>query len=248
MGETKGKVTDVIIGVDLGKMNDYSAVACVERVQRYKSWPHEDERLGEPFYQLRVLERFPLNTDWTEQSYYAQTIYNEIRAMWKEKQIKPAIIIDAIGVGQPMLDMFRVQTPEAQGCYFTNGHTVNFENGIYYVPKTQVVTTTQIVSQGRRIKFGKNIPDPESLKNELLNFSYKINPETGYVSFEHGKNSQKDDQVIAIAIALWYGETRCRRSDFNSLSKFANAIRCTGQSNWIGDNKEPIPQPINWAY
>jgi len=210
MAEVRGKVTDVIIGIDLGKMNDYSAVACVERLQKYKSWPYEDECLGEPYYHLKVLERFPLNTDWVKQAYFAQAIYEEIKARWAEKKITPDIIIDAAGVGAPMLDMFKRLIPAAMGCYFTSGHQVNKENGIYYVPKQQVVTTTQIVSQGRRIKFGQGITDKESLKNELLNFSYKINQETGYVSFEHGKDSQKDDQVLAIAIALWYGEKGSR--------------------------------------
>jgi hypothetical protein len=248
MAEVQGKVTDIVIGIDLGKMNDYSAVACIERVQKYKSWPHEKEHLGEPYYRLMVLERFPLNTDWVKQAYFAQAIYEEIKARWSEKKITPDIIIDAAGVGAPMLDMFKRLIPAAMGCYFTSGHQVNKENGIYYVPKQQVVATTQIVSQARRIKFGQNIPDKEALKNEMLNFSYKINQETGYVSFEHGKDSQKDDQVLAIAIALWYGEKVCRRSDMAAAIALGKIIRSgyPGRTN-IGDWKEPEPKQISWV-
>lgn len=211
MGEVEGKVTDVIIGVDLGKMNDFTAMAGVERLQKYKAWPHEGEEYGESYYRLRFLERFPLNTDWVEQAYFAKAIYDSVKEFWAEKNITPDIIIDGTGVGAPMIDVFKRLIPWAKGCYFTSGYQVNLENGIYYVPKEHLVTNEQIIMQSRRIKFARNIPDQESLRTELLNFSYKINEETGYVSFEHGKNSQKDDQVIAIALALWFGERGTRR-------------------------------------
>lgn len=205
------KITDVILGVDLGKINDFTAIAGLVRIQNYKAWPYQDEPYGEARYRLMGLERFPLNTEWVEQVQFAKVIYDNVKQEYEEKKIKPDIIIDQGGVGGPMVDLFKRVIPNAKGCHFTSGHNVNYEDGVYYVPKQHLVTNLQIVIQSRRLEFARNIPDPESLKTELLNFSYKINSETGYVSFEHATASKKDDQVLAIAMAIWFGEKGIRR-------------------------------------
>jgi hypothetical protein len=47
------------------------------------------------------------------------------------------------------------------------------------------------------------------LKGELLNFRRKINLRTAHKSYEHGRESDHDDLVLAVALACW--DTSSRR-------------------------------------
>ena len=38
---------------------------------------------------------------------------------------------------------------------------------------------------------------------ELQNFRHKQNPKTSHVSFEHWRDSDHDDLVLAVAMACW---------------------------------------------
>ena len=205
------KLQVVILGIDLGKTNDYTAICGIEKWQQYKEWPYEDERLGEAKYRLVYLERFPLGTDYVDQAKFAKVIYDDAIDRYSDDKLRPDLLLDATGPGLPMLDVFKKIIPYSQGVYITSGHEVNRENSIYYVPKKHLATNLQIIIQGKRLAFGRNIPELKTLKDELMNFQYKINEQTGNVSFEHWRERDHDDMVLAIAIALWYGEKGIRR-------------------------------------
>jgi len=200
------KLKEIVMGIDLGKVRDYTAIAGIERWQEYKSWPYEKHELGEATYRLVYLERFPLNTDYDVQIDYTKLIYDNAIDRYSDNNLKPDLVIDATGPGLPMLDHFKKVIPSAIGVYFTSGHEVNQEKGIYYVPKKHLATNLQIIIQGKRLTFGRNLPELETLKNELMTFQYKIKESTGNESFEHWRDRDHDDCVLAIAIALWYAE------------------------------------------
>jgi len=204
MGENR--LTKVVMGLDLGKKRDYSALCAVEQWQEYWPWPYEGEENGESYYHLQYLERFPLDTDYPVQLEKTRLIFEDAKEGYKDQSVKPQLIIDATGPGIPMLDYFKKEIPWALGCYITGGTHVSREKGCYFVPKQHLASTLEIIFQNRRIKIAKNIPDGETLKNELMNFRYKTNPETGHASFEHWRERDHDDCVLSIAIALWYAE------------------------------------------
>ncbi len=201
------QVEKVTLGLDLGKVKDYTALAAIEKVQGYGVWPREKSKVGDPVYRLMYLERFPLNTDYDKQVEYAKIIYDEARERYEERRTGVSLVIDATGPGLPMLDHFKKVIPSCQGVYITSGSQVNREGAVYFVPKKDLVTNLQIITQGRRFKFGKNIPEAEILKNELMTFSYKVT-DTGHTTFEHWRERDHDDAVLAVAISLWYMNTQ----------------------------------------
>jgi hypothetical protein len=48
------------------------------------------------------------------------------------------------------------------------------------------------------------------LKKELLNFKRKINLKTGHDSYEHWREGDHDDLVLACALACWWVRRRGR--------------------------------------
>jgi len=223
----KTKLDQVILGCDLGKVRDYTALCAIEQWQDYAEWPHEGEELGEPRFHLVYLERFPLNTDYDDQIEYTKLIYDDATDRYEEANIKPDLIIDATGPGLPMLDHFRKVLPKTKGLYITSGSEVNQEGATYYVPKKHLATNLQIVMQGKRLKFGRNIKETVTLKKELMNFQYKYNEQTGNATFEHWRDSDKDDTVLAVAIALWYavkGHKRITRQQIKMAGKIRKLL------------------------
>jgi len=221
------KLQEVILGCDLGKVRDYTALCAIERWQEYCNWPYEHHENGECQYRLVYLERFPLNTDYDDQIEYTKLIYDDAIDRYEDKNIKPELIIDATGPGLPMYDHFKKVIRGVKGAYFTNGHDVNQEGGVYYIPKKHLATNLQIILQGKRLKFGRNIKETKTLKKELMNFQYKFNEQTGNTTFEHWRERDHDDCVLAVAIALWYSEKARHRvtgREMDNLKKFRQML------------------------
>ncbi len=203
MFEMREKIDSVVLGCDLGKIRDYTALCAIEKVLQYSNEMGNNSPVGEPEYRLKYLERFPLNTDYDQQVDYTQLIFNDAVSRYNEKHTSINLVIDATGPGLPMLDHFKKAIPSCKGVYITAGSQVNREGSVFFVPKKDLVTNLQIIMQGRRLKFGKGIPEAEILKTELQNFSYKTT-EAGNTTFEHWRERDHDDCVLAVAIALWY--------------------------------------------
>jgi hypothetical protein len=72
------------------------------------------------------------------------------------------------------------------------------------VPKRDLVTVTQVLLQNGRLRVAAGLPEAETLKRELLNFRVKIDPRTAHGSYEHWRESEHDDLVLAVSIAAWF--------------------------------------------
>jgi hypothetical protein len=57
--------------------------------------------------------------------------------------------------------------------------------------------------QQGRIRIAKGITDRDALVNELRNYSRKTNIATGNMVFEPWRESQHDDLLFAVCLALW---------------------------------------------
>lgn len=219
----EAKLDQVILGCDLGKIRDYTALCAVEQYQNYSTWPEDGSEVGDPYFHLVYLERFPLHTDYDDIISYTKLIYDDAVERYANQRKKPELVVDATGPGLPMLDHFKKVLPKTKGVYITGGSSVNQEGSLYYVPKQHLATNLQIVLQGRNLKFGRNVKETVTLKKELMNFSYKINDATGNTTFEHWREGDKDDTVLAVAIALWYalkGQKRITRKMLNAGKMF----------------------------
>src|SRR5688572_31273141 len=93
-------------GLDLGQKNDYTALALIERQERV--WNSRDPVTWE-FHkdvQCRVvhLERMPLGTSYPQVVDQVKDLL--VRAPSHQA---PALVVDATGVGKPVLDLVRAR-------------------------------------------------------------------------------------------------------------------------------------------
>jgi len=207
------KLIEAVMGLDVGKVRDYSALCMIERWQKYHDYPRRHIENGDPVYHLKYAERLPLDTDYAIQKQFCRMAHDQAVSDYQVKGkngVKVEFVLDATGPGLPILDEFKKVIKPIQGIYFTSGSEVNKEDKIYYVPKKDLVTNLQIIIQNNRIQFASNIPNLKTLQDELLTFSYKIK-ESGHATFEHWRERDHDDLVLSVACALWYSERGVKR-------------------------------------
>ena len=137
------------IGLDLGQARDFTALAVLEKVIPLAPEPrayrtHELWQDGQPIapprtpllpeYRGRHLERYPLGTP-----------YPTIIAGVKDRMATPALrgatlIVDATGVGRPVVDLFRAARLTPVPVTITGGDTVTrTRDGYWHVPKRDLV-------------------------------------------------------------------------------------------------------------
>jgi hypothetical protein len=203
------------LGLDLGQPNDYSALALVE-------WTGED-------YHCRGLQRWPMRTPYP-------AIVSDVTKVLKQPEIKaraqgsePLLVIDATGVGAPVVDLFRAEykqgkkwsrgiwvidldddTPTPPGLVrlqvvqLTNGDTVTSDDeGVKHVPKLDLVGSAQVALQTERLKIAEGLAEAQTLIREMLNFQVKVRLGAAPDNSIAWREGEHDGLVLAVALALW---------------------------------------------
>lgn len=174
------------LGLDLGQAADYSALVVVES---------EADR-----YDVRDIHRWPLRTPYP-------AIVADVRGRLHMPPLAgAALIVDATGVGRPVVDMFATQNVYCTPVMITAGAQASRDaDGYEYVPKRELVSTVQVMLQSQRLKIARALPEAATLAQELLSFQTKITAAANetYGSWREGTH---DDLVLALALALWHAE------------------------------------------
>jgi hypothetical protein len=199
------------VGLDLGQSADYTAVSII----------HDTFLEPAPGYQTPVLnlvhlERFPLRTP------YPNIVDNVIRLLkedslhpWEadkgtfhQRQTHPTLIVDSTGVGAPVTDMFDKRRVKYIGVSIHGGDKVTSGGSRKYrVPKRDLVSSLEVPFHSGELRIAEGLELWPTLKKELLNFKRKIDLRTAHDSYEHWRESDHDDLVLATALATWW----CRR-------------------------------------
>jgi hypothetical protein len=186
------------IGLDLGQRQDFTALAVVEQ--------HFEETNGQqPRYQARHLQRYELGTSYP-------TIVASVGELLKKEPLSkanPSLVIDATGVGQPVVDMFvQAELPcEIIAVTITGGFEPKRDGNSFNVPKRDLVSAIQVALQTDRLKIAPALPEAGTLVKELENFQVKIT-ENAHDTYGAWREGTHDDLVLAVALPLWYGAWR----------------------------------------
>jgi len=200
------------VGLDLGQLQDYTAVSILD--QRLETQrPDVDEMfngvvsISVPRYELRYLERFPLNTPYPE-------VVQKVKALMMKPEVfsNAILVVDKTGVGQPVVDDLRREGLPLVGVQITGGSTVTQVGKDFRVPKADLISAFQVLVQGERLKIASSLEHAQTLKQEILNFRVKTNERTGNESFEAWREGDHDDLVLATALACWYATRNEHRS------------------------------------
>lgn len=200
---------EYIIGVDLGYSQDYTALAIAERVG-----------LKKPEYRIRHLMRFELLTPYQEVARQVSRIVHDERMRHFDKHL----IVDATGVGRPVVDMFEDEGLEPIAVTITSGFELTRvkDRAEFRVPKEHLVSSMQMVVQGGRLKVAPKLKLAKTFIDEAKNFKVKIT-EDKTATYEAWRSRDHDDLVLAVAMLLWYGETQL--ADFQEVDSLEKKRR-----------------------
>ena len=191
---------DYLLGLDLGQARDYSALAILERV--WKPHPDGAGRL-EAHYALRHLQRWPLHTSYTAVAADLAKLVCLPPLQW------PVLVIDQTGVGQAVVDFLAEKQLAAalERVVITSGQQISRSAcGNWHVPKKKLITCLLGLLKSRRLQLAA-VPERPALIQELLAFRVKITAAANE-TFEAWRERDHDDLVLAVALAVWWGEQR----------------------------------------
>jgi hypothetical protein len=205
------------IGVELGQVSDVTAIAVVQSLTlrflrseeiRTNNWvsvqpvyqgPDGKEVRDHPpvNFALRHLERIPAGMSYPE-------IVSRVESLHAQLE-KPAVILDATGVGKAAVELFRRSDFNLSVFTLMAGDQMVQDGSSYRIPKRDVISTTQVLLQTGRLKIARSLPHAALLARELVNFRFRVTSK-GPEDALDWREGPDDDLVLALAIAAWEAE------------------------------------------
>jgi hypothetical protein len=204
-------MADVWVGLDLGQLVDYSAMAILSRSLAIDEATGRPAKSSRGFYQYRydilALRRFELGTP------YASIVNRVVDVLLRpELGDNVRLCVDATGVGGPIVEMFRTGLRpyprlECHAVTITAGRSWSVVGPhAYHCAKIELVAAVREVLELRRLKVSKR-PDgtamdhADVLRHELLNFRVKLTAAANETF--NAREGVHDDLVLAVALPIW---------------------------------------------
>jgi phage FluMu gp28-like protein len=178
------------VGLDLGQKRDFSAVAVVERPE----FRH---------LQVRYLERMPLGTA------YVQVVSRVREIMLHPVLAGGRLVVDATGVGAPVVEMLRAVRPACRvtAVTITSGEQAHGRGEEWHVPKKDLMAGLQILLEDGQLKIHRKLREASALVRELTDI--RLSPKSGgRVGMGAEGYGEHDDLAVAVALACWRGRQR----------------------------------------
>ncbi len=192
-----------VIGVDLGQKRDHTAIVMVEKPYR-----HPLASVVDPTLTVRMAQRLPLGMGYPEMVEVVRHVVGMgMRAGYVRGQTPCAVVVDATGVGRPMVDTLK---NSGLGCEVTavtitggdKQHYRRGESGAMNVPKVDLMAHLLMALEKGELKIAAKMRESGTLKRELLDVRVSRR-ESGAIRFGADEYGQHDDLVIALALAVW---------------------------------------------
>ena len=181
------------VGLDLGYRHDYTAIAVISRTDIYHAERNAVtyERLRTTEFRVRKLTRAPLYTEYPE---IVRRVANMVRH--PEAYGRSTLVVDATGVGAPVVQMFKKQrlgvtlTPVT----ITSGERETQEYGAWHVPKKTLLMGLQVMVQERTLRLARM-----ALSRDLIREMQQMRT----CALKGWRSGPHDDLVLAVALAAW---------------------------------------------
>ena len=199
------------IGIDLGQARDFTAVAILECPRHWAE--------VSPTNPARLLhcERIPLGTSYVDiVEYVRSALFPRVRRYAEDAYVmlsprfrgavpRVTLIVDHSGVGRPVVDLFRQARLQPVAVTITNGVDVSgTEYHGYRVPLVDLVDGLALaVRAPALLTISSQLPDLSALLEEFQTFERRLT-KAGHETFGNFREHTHDDQLFAIAIALWH--------------------------------------------
>ena len=175
-------------GLDLGRRQDPSALAILERRHDYtgRRDPVTYELELKLRFVLRHVETFPLGLPYFE-------IVNRIRKLLQIADPLKTLVVDASGVGAPIVEAFRAARLGAGLIPITitgSGQPHPDPHGGYLVPRRDLISNLRMMMERGLFRIPPGIHQKDALVKELIHFK------------DH-QGSHHDDLAISVTLAAW---------------------------------------------
>lgn len=203
-----------IVGVDLGSLQDHSAIAVVQQQAHTGDSAPRDQfsvALGwqEPpaeitHYYVRSLEQLSLGTAYSSIARRVTLICSRIYN--RDSRGAIYVVVDATGVGRPVLEQIReIMIPQAHVCGVTLTASALKKTSTLYsnevsCGKAYLARRLQIIIQQNRLHWHKNDPLATVLRKEFMDYQIRVTKSENdqYGAFTAGAH---DDIITAVGLA-----------------------------------------------
>lgn len=204
---TSGRIP--VIGVDVGKQRDPTAIVVVEIEVRPVKSTKLRQTTEEAHYLVRSLGRIPLGTDYPE---VVRQIGRICRGVANRCGKPPILSIDATGVGLPVIDLLRASGPvvdRIDAVLFTGSEerVEQLELGRVLLGKPFMVSRLQALLQFGRIHLPPT-SEANALAQELRDFEIRVD-ENAHQRSGAFRAGCHDDLVAALGLACQKEPIRC---------------------------------------
>jgi hypothetical protein len=188
------------VGVDLGQAKDFTAIAAVERAEVTGAWDAQTyARRKSVSLRLRYLERLALGTPYPG-------VVERVVGLTRSSELAGHchLVVDARGVGRPVVDLLRRAGPGCQmmPATITGGDAESREGGYYRVPKRDVIVGLQVLLQSGELKIAGRLRYGAALVSEMAEMRVKVSG-AGREQYGAWREGTHDDLVFAVALACW---------------------------------------------
>jgi hypothetical protein len=178
----------MIAGLDIGKTQDQSVLAVIERLEG-------DPPKGDLVY----LETWPLGTNYPD-------FTDRLRYLFDQPPLRRSIpiVVDARGPGAPVVDElgkagFAVVPVMLHG----GARTSRDSRGAFGVPKERIVYDLLLAAQSDRLIVSWEGPEADAFAQQCKTLVPKMG-KSGHLSYEARRAIDHDDIPMAVSLAWWY--------------------------------------------
>ena len=175
-----------VAGLDLGQKRDFSAISLLEIVERVyaRKDPVTWENARDTCVRIVYLERVDLGTP------YRDVVTHVVELMGDARLKDSTLVVDATGVGTPVVDMLRkADLPcRMMPVTITGGEHDAPVKGGYHVPKRELLTGLQVLVQSGGLQIPRRLMLADALIKELVGM----------------KEGSRDDLALATSLAWWW--------------------------------------------
>lgn len=193
------------VGVDLGQRRDRTAIVVIEVAEIASN--HRNPVTYVPDCQMRRgvrhIERLSLDTPYTAIAERITRLANDLAAS------NPcSVVVDATGVGLPVVDTLRIPTAKWRLMPVIIGHAdrESYVDGFWRVAKRDLIARLQIAFDFDGLVIASNLAETETMVQELTAMRASIRP-SGRARYE-SPGEAHDDLAVALALAWWGADTR----------------------------------------
>ncbi|GAN55472.1 hypothetical protein [Tanticharoenia sakaeratensis] len=210
---TAGRLTGYVVGLDLGKSQDFTALCVAEiwacerlRWQRakFEALAQVTRRIPTHRYRVVNVHRYPRGTPYPEIGRSVQKVIHQLPT----QEDDAALFVDKTGVGAPVVDAMREAGLRLTGVSITGGSRVNRISGQdVNVPKSVLASALDIALAEDRLELTSQADASNALRAELQGFRVKKTVH-GNETMEAWREGLHDDLVLATALAIWGADNR----------------------------------------